>query len=321
MLHVLVFGATYVIFTCLGHLSTSKHWSEIFFTFSIISLQITGVLNYIYFRYLLNEKIGHGVLILSIILVVVKAITLYIEPITVLRIDDIYVRTAHLYLPSVISTFIVLGLIVFEVSKLLRSLFSNPFKKKIAINLSYAYLLTLTLLALAVVASSIFLFSILLSLLQSVMISFLTITLYIFFRNKPISLCLLPINVFGILLHTYGGINIDTQILLSEKTPPMEMIDSLISSIIAAQLNQLDYHAQPYFHVYSFSMYKLIVYFSKMIVGSVVVNRDNIVLRQILKNIIEKIENALIYLDAGMITDIDIEIAKNTKDKFKPFLT
>lgn len=311
----------YGLLTVIGHYSPSRDLSIFIFSLSVLTLVIAGGFNYLYFKYLLTEKIPTSSIVIVILIIIAKSVALYVSPIKVMKVDHLYVREAHLYPPSVFITYLIILLITYETVKLLFAVWRKKTKQDVAKKLTGVYLLLLMFMPIIALGREFFLLSVFLSFIQALYFSAMVFYLYYLFKDKAYSLALLPVRVISVLLHTYGGLNITARSLDPEHAQATRLVSSLLASLVTIETSSHTESSASHFNVYALTKYKLIVFFGKMIIGSIIADKDNLVLRQILKNIVETLENKVVYLDEGMITNIDIELAEKVIDKFKMFLT
>ncbi len=62
------------------------------------------------------------------------------------------------------------------------------------------------------------------------------------------------------------------------------------------------------------------MFFGKITVGTFIVNKDNAIVRTILKKVVLEFEEEIKYIDDGMILDDDIQLANDIIGKYIEFL-
>ena len=311
----------YLIFTSLGNLSTSKSVAFFFFESSIIILTIMAILAFLYFRLLRTEKIAFEILIICFLIIFLKVISLISNPIQIHKHDDIFVREADLSIYGVVASITVLALISIEAGLLYKDASRKPHGKKYSRYLLNAYSIVVILVPLYLVGSVLEIFSIFIPYLQGVLVSMIALYLAIVFRKKPEKLVLLPVHIRGLLLHTYGGLAIFRKALDPSFERVIALSSSLVASIIGLETAIEELRKTYIFRVHQLIETTIIMFFGKITVGTFVLNRDNSVIRAILRKIVLEFERTVGYIDEGMITDEEITIAKKILNRYMEFLS
>jgi len=162
--------------------------------------------------------------------------------------------------------------------------------------------------------------SLLTPLLQGILIGIGVLYLLIAFRNHLEKLAIIPIEVEGFLLHTYGGIPILRRAISSQSEKIIALASSLVAAIIGLG-SAIEKKTYPHiFQIHRIVKTKMVMFFGKFVVGTFIVRRDSLALRDILKKIVHEYEKNVEYIDEGMITDSYIGIANKVFTKYTRFI-
>jgi len=246
-----------------------------------------------------------------VILLLIKAISLLLDPIKVYAYNEITLREAHLSPLSLLVTMILVTMLANEIGLLIKDCWSMKPKRIYVKRLLTGYLsVMLGIFLLAVLANFYMFMSVFIPYLQGILICFGALYLFLLFRKNLEKLALLPTEVLGFIIHTYGGIPIIREPFSSKFNKTIALSSSLIATIVG--LEEAISGKKIYGEIRTHHLIKITItmFFGKLTVGTFIASKDTAVLRDILRNIIETYERKVKYIDEGMVTDSDIRIAK-----------
>lgn len=193
--------------------------------------------------------------------------------------------------------------------------YRKSFAKKVLISYSSVFLL----IPLALIASEYKLLLILLPYIQICFFCIVILSLYIATRNNPQALALLPSKIIGIVIYTYAGIIILSKTFDQKYKDSVKIVEKLLSSII---MLETDFRGKirSFFRVYSLIEWKMLTYFGCKVVGVLIVDKDSLILRDILRNIINRYERESKVLDEGFVSDESIKLAEKIATEYIVFL-
>ncbi len=162
--------------------------------------------------------------------------------------------------------------------------------------------------------------SVLIPYLQGFILSIIALSISILFHRDPSKLVLIPIHINGFLLHTYGGLAILRKAFSADFESAVALSSALVASIIGLESAIVGREKKNFYMVHKLMKIVIIMYFGNFVVGTIVANKDNIVLRDILRNIVREYEDSVGSVDEGMITNREIDKAMEILDNWKDFL-
>jgi len=316
-----LFGTLYIIFTLFASFVPLKIISFFFFNIAIVLVSIMVILSLAYFRILRVENLSTGVISLYFLLISIKIVSLVIDPLKVYRYNNIYMREGHLSTIALIAPIIALLLLIIEIALLYKQTRTNPKKKKYSRYILSAYIWVMILIPTYWIGMEFRLISILIPYLQALLISIIVLSLSIFFYHNPEKLILLPVHIKGFLLHTYGGLAIIKKPLDEVFRHSIALSSSLVASIIGLETAIEELREIYLFRVHKLIETTIIMFFGRITVGTFILNKDNSVIRAILRKIVLEFERTVGYIDEGMITDEEISLAEKILDKYIEFLS
>lgn len=318
---IVILGILYIVLTAAGNLSFNAYVASIFFNSSLILAYIMIILTYIYFRALRAETISTLVIVFCSFLLIFKVIMLYISPLEVFRIpDNLFLRTAHLGFLALIPTIILIGLILYEVTMLYIHARSDLNKRPYASKLMSTYVLIAFLIPFYYTGHASIYVSIIIPYIQGLIFGLIALTISILFRHNPDKLVLLPIRIKGLLLHTYGGLAILREAISRDFERVVALSSALVASIIGLETAIVGRERKNFFMINKLMKCTIVMYFGNFVIGTIVSDRNNIVLRDIIRNIVKEYENKVGLVDEGMITNREIDAANEILDGWRSFL-
>jgi len=228
---------------------------------------------------------------------------------------DIIIREAHISLIALIPSTLSIILIAIEASLLYRDSKKTPSCNAHSHNLLLAYLFPMSLPPIYLLGHAFEIISILVPYLEGLVVSMIASYLAITFRRAPHKLVLLPVHVRAFLLHTHAGLKIMEIAFDTAFKNILALASSLIASIIGLEMAIEGRVIAYIFRVHRLSENVIIMFFGKHTVGTFITNRENSVIRDILRNIVLEFE-ATEILDEGIIMDPEIEKAHHVLDKY-----
>ncbi len=309
-------GIFYIIFNLLALFSPSIFLSTVFYSCSIISLMTVLALEALFLRILKRSTISLHYLILLSCIPIFKLILLVLHPINVFRIDNIFIREAHLQFFSVFLTDITILIIFYEFISLVRGLMEISSKRSYAIKLLLIYSLMLVFIPAFEYSKQYELLAIALPYIEGAAAEIAFFGIVLLFRKNPDRMLLLPIKVYGFLMHTYGGLPLIRKAFRNDYERAITLSSSLVASIISLE-KAVEYgKKEDLFRPHKLINITILMYFGEFVVGTFISNDDNIVLREILKSIVDEFEKTIGYIDEGMVTDRDTRIAEDVLSKY-----
>jgi len=318
---IVILGIMYITLTFAGNLSPNAFMAFIMFNASLIIANIIIIFTYIYFRALRTETINTSIVVLCFILFSFKVVTLYLDPIKVFPANSsIFLRTAHLTPLALISPLILIGLIIYEVTMLYIGARIDTKRKPYASKLMLTYILIIFLLPIYYIGYESIYISIIIPYLQGFTLGIVALSISILFRHDPSKLLLIPINIRGFLLHTYGGLAIIRKAIHKDFESVVALSSALVASIIGLESAIVGRERKNFFMIHKLMKLAIIMYFGNFVIGTIVANKDNIVLRDILRNIVKEYEDNIGSVDEGMITNREIDMANKILEEWKDFI-
>ncbi len=315
-----VLSSLYMFFTLVGNIVLDFSLAFIFFNVSIILLSFSGYLLYVYFYLLRTEKITAYVISLVIIFIVLKAISLMINPLKIYVFDDVILREAHLSPIAIILSSTIIFLILFELTRLYLHIRKKTHYRKYSRAITGSYSLIIIMLPLYIIGAKIKTISIIIPYLQGALSSVVVLYLVLYFRNHPERLVLLPVYARGLIIHTYGGLAIIKKPLEEKADRLVVLASALVASLISLEQTIIKLKHGYRMRVYNLIDSKILILFGNKSVGTIIVNRDNPIVRNILREIIREFETAVDSIDEGMITNWEIDLAERIIEKYLEFL-
>jgi len=317
---VAILSIFYLLVSLAANLVIDYFVAFLLFNISILIIVISGLLLYIYFYILRAEEITPYVLTLCLLLVFFKGISLLMNPIKVYVLDDIMIREAHLSPFSVLISSIIISLIIFELARLHKYVKRKIHYKKYSRAIAGTYSMIIIMIPLFIIGSKFKTISILIPYLQGALTSFVMLYLVLYFQKNPEKVVLLPVYVRGFLIHTYGGLSVVRRAISREAERLVVLASALVASLISLEATIIKLGKEYKMRTYDLIDSKILILFGKKSVGTVIINRDNSVVRNILNQIISEFEDKIGSIDEGMITNREIDLANSIINKYIEFL-
>jgi len=308
-----------MVFTLLGNFAPDILLAEIFFSISIVLMSIAVIIVFIYLRHLRLEKIGIQTILFLLFLLVIKTSALISNPVNIHKINGVFLREVHLW-PSFFVTLFLVILITVEFGLYIRDCLLLPTKKPNVKKLVPTYAIIVSALILFILAPESTILRVFLPYLEAILFGSGLTLLYVMFGRKSITLILLPIEIHGFLLHTYGGVPILREALLPKFEKTVALTSSLVASLIGLEMAIEGGELRNVFRTHRFSRTSIIMYFGRMVIGTIIANKDSAVLFNITKAIVNEFEEKIKYIDEGMILDSDVEKAQEILRKYLEIL-
>lgn len=312
--------AIYSLLTFLGNVAPSLILASIFFSFSVLAIFISGIVVFVYFRFLRLEKISDIISIIVVLLFSIKAISLSLDPIRVYNAGGINLREAHLCMPSLLATIIVSTMIIMELFLLVRDCLKIPPRRKYAVKIGLSYVPAMLNIPLLMLGTESIYVSILIPYIQGFLVGLSILILFIMFRKNLEKLAILPVEVFGLTLHNYAGIRIMEEKFVNHADRIIALSNLYVMYAITMMTELEEGGIVGTLRTHHLFENTILVYYGEMVIGTLITSRDNSVLRNILKNIVDEFEKRTGFIPQNVIMDEELGIARDVVRKYLPFL-
>ncbi|MHA1617433.1 MAG: hypothetical protein ACTSX9_09030 [Candidatus Njordarchaeales archaeon] len=325
IIKILIFGVIfgsilYPLLELMGSFAPSEISAKIFFILAIMTLNITTFLLILFFDIILSpspSRVLYGIVILAIL---IKGVSLLIEPVKVYRIGAIWIREGVLSNLALSSASIILLLLIYELLKAIRlTLLTKKKTRTVLLVLSCIVIVFIGILIIFVLASINFIQKTMIPFTQEILTSSISLLLAFLVISRVSHILLLPIIVHGIIIMTYGGVTVYREGFTDHGKRTLPMVSSLMASIIGLTRGIEEREAENLFRVYEFVEKIITVYFGRFSVGCVYSNGSNTALRELLRTIVNEFEEKVGVLDEGIVFDTDTQIAKDVIGKYRIF--
>jgi len=309
----------YVLLSSISPFLKNYFAALITYSISIVVINIATLSEGIFYHTLRTNVLKKSELIMLSSLIILKAISLIEDPVEIFVYHGLILRKLHLSFLSLAVSYAILAYMTMELILLVLDIWVKPHLKWLGAGLLLFYLLLIVAFQTINLLSKDKTISLLLPHIQTIGILIGFQFLIIVFRKNPRRLILLPVMVRGFLVHTYGGLIIYRETFFRHDERLLGLASSLVGALIGivSSLEQEKKIGQ--YRVHQLVRTTIIFYFGKMTIGTIIVNRDNSVLREILGHIVDEFENEVKYIDQGMVTSEEISIMERIIERYRVF--
>lgn len=310
----------YLVISLVANLMLNYFISLLLFNISIVIITISGLSLYIYFHALITEKMRLYVIFICFILVIIKVFSLINNPVRLYIIDDIFIREAHLDTLGVFVATMVIILIMLSLVRLHYHVRKKFHYQRYSRFIAGVYSIIIIMIPLFMIGHKVLIISILIPYIEGILNSFVIFYLVLYFRNDPEKLVLLPVYARGIIIYTYRGLPIIQRIIDKKGERLVILASTIIESLLSLELTMMRLRKSREIKTYDLVDSKILIYFSAKLIGAIIINRDNPVVRNILRAIIHELESYLNYIDESIITERELDLVNLVINKYVTFL-
>lgn len=315
---IFVFLGIYSLLTLIGNMIQDLSLASIIFDLSVIFIYLVAATIVVTLRYLRRASIGTYTLLILGILGVLKVYSLIQSPVKVYFYRNITVREAHIAPLSLSITLIIFSLCLAEFFLFIDSALKIPSKKSYAKKILLLEIPTAFMLyvyTLSLVSTEI---ALAIPYLQAINTGYGTFMMLFVFRKKPEKIAFITINVKAYFLYTTSGIEIIRRRYDESTFDIIEEYVSIFKNFLAIEKESAERTEIALKHALSQQIGKdyLLYFIGTKYAAAFISNRDNLLLREMLVNIVKDFERRDPLAGIEVINDEDVKIALEISEKY-----